>query len=118
MVCNDIGSCIPCGRQVKECIGEEMYIKTYGTKNGPLSPEGRYWLLIPIIEIQTQAKPVVRLSLALSFQTANMRSIAQRARSAISSGTVMRGCREMSAFLTLFRSVFFIFVQIASRDRG
>jgi hypothetical protein len=40
VVCNDIGSCIPWCRQVKECIGEEMYIKTDGTKNSPLNQKG------------------------------------------------------------------------------
>ena len=58
------------------------------------------------------------ISTSSGCQTANILSIALLARCAISSGTVMRGLRSRSACRTCIRSVFFMFVQMASADNG
>ena len=50
--------------------------------------------------------------------SASMRSMAPRARPAISSGTVILGLSVTSASRTLRRSVFFMFTQTALSERG
>jgi len=94
MVYNDIESCIPWCRNAKECGGEQMYNKIMAQKNVP-------------------AQKKIRL-----YGSASIRSIAPRARSAIFSGTVIRGCSDTSASRTLTKSVFFMFLQIAACDNG